>query len=113
MGGSGTTGCKQIVPGGWSYRLMWYRDGLLNMYLYHQDRPGRCGEYVESTVKFQKEVWYNISMYMRLNEPYSSDNGYASLSVNGVKVAEKADIRWRGQNGALIDTFGLSTFYGG
>jgi len=118
FGGTGTTGCKPIVGNGWSARLMWRRNGTLEMYLYHQQRQNRCGDnYMAMTgdalFRVEKGVWYNLKLSVTMNNPPHKSNGRAELFINGVSRAVADGLQWRKVGSAKIDRFGLSTFYGG
>merc|ERR1719446_849091 len=58
-------------------------------------------------------VWYNIKLSVTMNNPVTESNGKAELFVDGVSRAIATGLQWRKDAKANIDTFGLSTFYGG
>lgn len=118
FGGKGTTGCRPIVPDGFSARLMWRANGQVMMYLYHQNRKERCGDNflaMNGAVPFQlkKGTWYRITLSITMNSPPEASNGKAELYIDGVSRSLVTGLQWRKDGKANIDTFGLSTFYGG
>lgn len=117
VGGSHTTGCKDIVPNGWSARFMWHENGGGHFYYYHQDRVSDCGDSKNfpSGDTFRKMAWNRITEHVVVNAPGKAD-GSAQAWLNGVKVTDFGGIKWRGSvadNVALVDQVSLQTFYGG
>lgn len=117
VGGSHTSGCKDIVPDGWSARFMWHENGGGHFYYYHQNRQSGCGDTRDFSggMAFKKMAWNRITEHVIVNEIGKSD-GSAQAWLNGVKVTEMSGIKWRGSvgaNTALIDNVSLQTFYGG
>lgn len=120
-GGAGTTGCKPIVPDGWSARVMWRSGGTFEVYYYHQDRQNRCGDKITAkidgeAIKLQTEQWYSMSLDVKVND-IGAANGAVSLLLGDFVVANRTGIRWRapcsGCRNARVTTLSLSTFYGG
>ena len=112
-GGRCTTGCLPIHADGWSARFMWRENGRIVLYLYHQNRPGRCGEDFDLNFKATPGKWFHIKSQIKIDSP-DKDNGSIKIWVNGKEALEKNDLRLRGAtDGALIDKFNFVTFYGG
>jgi len=60
-GGTTTTGCSSPDPNGWSVRVTW-KDKGPKLYVYHQDRKGRCGDdfLPDPKFPFERNRWYRI-----------------------------------------------------
>jgi len=121
-GGKGTTGCKPIVPNGWSARTMWRTEGRLEMYLYHAGRKNACGDTFKakwgdgSEFMFATGRWYTVSQSVTVNDPVDAANGNSKLYVDGVLMATAENLQWRGveEDGyTLINKMIFGTFYGG
>jgi len=110
-----TTGCQQQVPYGWSVRLMWRPSGVPTIYWYDQNRPGDCGESAYADVRFEKNKWQALSLYVKVNDASSTSNGQMQLYINGKSIASANNIKFRGENGdhTKITRFFFSTFFGG
>ncbi len=113
-GGTGTTGCKPIDPNGWSVRMMWARNGVPQLYIYHQNRANNCGDvYPASNFAFKLGSWYRIDIQVRMNTAVGSGNGYVALYIDGVLRSEARNLNLTGKTSVQIDHFKFSTFYGG
>ncbi len=117
VGGSHTSGCRDIVPDGWSARFMWHENGGGHFYYYHQDRVSGCGDSKDFSngLTFKKSVWNRITEHVVVNTPGQS-NGSAQAWLNGAKVTDMTGIKWRGNVAAtvaMVDQVSLQTFYGG
>ena len=112
---SSVTGCVPLRDNGWSVRLMWRTEGSFMQYLYHQDKEDRCGENVYAEdFTLQKDRWYKVALYVRVNSSASADDGQVRLFVDGQEVARRDNLRLRNTDtGGLIERFYFSTFYGG
>jgi len=123
-GGTTTTGCGDPDPKGWSVRLTWGRGhapygptspvGAPKLYVYHQDRPGRCGDsfYVDN-FEFKRGIWYRIDVQVQMNSAPQSRDGLARLYVDGNLLLEVPELRFTGHASVNIDNFIFSTFHGG
>ena len=109
------TGCVPLNDTGWSVRLMWRAEGNFMQYLYHQGKTERCGENVYAEdFTLQKDRWYEVAIYVRVNSSASADDGQVRLFVDGEEVARRDNLRLRNADtGGLIERFYFSTFYGG
>jgi hypothetical protein len=113
-GGSATVGCNPIDPGGWSVRMNWGASGAPNLYIYHQDRPGPCGDHYEaSNFTFRRGRWYRIDIYVEMNSGIETSDGRASLYIDGVRYVDVRNLNLSGNANVKIDTFLFHTFYGG
>ena len=109
------TGCQPLRDDGWSVRLMWRQAGSFVQYLYHQEKDDRCGEDVRAEdFSFQKDRWYDVALYVRVNRSTSERDGQVRLFVDGEEVARRDNLRLRKtSSGGLIERFMFSSFYGG
>ena len=109
------TGCVPLRDNGWSVRLMWRAEGSFMQYLYHQDKTDRCGENVYAEdFTLQKDRWYKVALYVRVNSLGSAADGQVRLFVDGQEVARRDNLRLRNTDtGGLIERFYFSSFYGG
>ena len=113
-GGTATMGCDPIDPDGWSTRMMWRANGLPELYVYHQDRKYRCGDfYNPSNFFFAPDSWYRIDIQIKMNSSPASKDGRALLYIDGVKQVEVNGLHLSGNANVNIDKFLFSTFYGG
>jgi hypothetical protein len=101
---------------GFSARLMWRRDGLAVLYLYHMDKPGSYGEDIVlvtngSDVYFQPGQWHKITERVKINTGGNYD-GEVQLWIDGEEALLRTGLRFV-TDGSLIDIFYFSTFHGG
>lgn len=110
------TGGLPFGPAQWSARVAFLSNGRIGTYLYHQDLPGRYGEITSATdFMFEPNRYYSVALYVRINDPPEADNGRAELFVDGVKVVDKNNVRFRGADGksTLVQKLLFQTFHGG
>ena len=109
------TGCEAAQDNGWSVRLIWRKDGSFMQYLYHQDKDESCGENVYAqNFTLQKDRWYKVALYVKVNSSASAKDGQVLLYVDGNEVARRDNLRLRNTStGGLIESFLFSSFYGG
>ncbi len=118
-GGTTTTGCDDADPNGWSARIMWRKNGVPEIYLYDQTRTGGCGRSYPPNVEgekdfaFSKGQWHTVELYVQLNSSPSLSDGLIELYVDGRMISQAKALRISGRSNIHIDTFMLSTFYGG
>ncbi|WP_160153354.1 polysaccharide lyase [Microbulbifer sp. ALW1] len=114
-GGSATTGCNPIDPQGWSVRVTFANGGGVKLYVYDQDRTNNCGHSYNNNVgfTFDKNKWYRIDLYVKMNSAPNNADGLAELYIDGVKIAEKHGVRLSGDQNVEVDKFLFSTFHGG
>ena len=110
-----TTGCEPTTPSGWSARTMWRDEGKPSLYTYNQHRQNRCGDIKNAVVGLETGRYYSISLYVKVNQPYSESNGQVSLYIDGELVANETNLQLRSQGGrsSEINQFLFSTFFGG
>lgn len=112
-GGSTYTGGRKPSSGeGWSARYMWMRNGGAMVYLYHVDMPGRWGESLPLRKGFTAGVWHRITQHIQVNTPGKRD-GMLIVWLDGEKVLDRSDLRYRTGEKGLIDSVYFSTFHGG
>ena len=112
------TGCVKQPKDSWSVRLMWRREGIASLYMYHQGRvqsKSRCGIDYKSNFKFRKGKWHRIELFVKVNSSRNRSDGYTSLKIDGKTRLKIRNLKFRATNSkrALIDQFYLSNFYGG
>lgn len=110
------TGGNKVGADNWSARVTFQGSGAPKTYVYHQDMERQYGDSVKATnFKFELGRYYAISLHVKVNEPASAANGFARIYVDGQKVADAENIRFRGNSGesTLISTVLFSTFHGG
>jgi len=64
-----------------------------------------------STMFYKKGQWNPVTIHIKLNDP-GAYNGLLSVTVNGASQAINS-VRYRYSASTLINTFDLSTFFGG
>ncbi|MCF6194507.1 MAG: polysaccharide lyase [Kangiellaceae bacterium] len=112
-GGSLYTGGRHPNDGqGWSTRYMWIEDGEIIIYFYHVDMQHKWGDTVKMNVKFKRGQWYRITQRIKLNSNRDF-NGVMQAWVDGNKVLDHSDVRYRFAPLGNIDTFYFSSFHGG
>lgn len=120
-GGTGTGGCRNIEPDGWSARQVWHKGGEARLYLYHQDRGTGCGDPTTwknpngSTFTFQQDRVYRITQRVKVNTP-NQPNGEDQVWVDGVQVAYRNNIRFRGAvdpSVARVSMLKYHSYFGG
>lgn len=113
-GGNATTGCKPVDPEGWSARMTWGTNGIPQIYVYHQDRRGACGDGVSAEdYILERNRWYRAEIYVRLNSGIGTNDGIAALFLDGEKVAEMTGLNLTGSMNTKIDKFIFNTFHHG
>lgn len=97
---------------GWSARYMWREKGAIILYFYHMDMKHKWGDIIEMYTTFQKNKWYRITQYLKMNDT-DKFNGVMQVWVNGKKVVNNTKVRYRLAPLGDIDSFYFSTFHGG
>ena len=97
---------------GWSARYMWREKGAMILYFYFVDMEHRWGDIVEMNTSFKTNNWYRISQHLKMNTGKKA-NGVMEVWVDGKKVVNKANVRYRFAPLGDIDSFYFSTFHGG
>jgi hypothetical protein len=109
------TGCKTVTPDKWSARIT-----LVNrtpsLYLYDQNKDSECGRQIkQSSLRMEKELWYSVCLYVKVNSAASSSDGIAEIYVNGKLESRMTNVQFYAEDGehTLIQNFLFSTFLGG
>ncbi len=109
------TGCKQVEPHKWSARIT-----LVNrtpsLYLYDQNKNSKCGRQIrQSSLTMEKEHWYSVCLYVKVNSSASNSDGIAEIYVNGKLESRMENVQFHAEDGehTLIQNFLFSTFLGG
>ena len=98
---------------------MWKRDGAIVQYTYHPDQSQNLPYGDEFPWKsggrqyhFTPGIWYHLEVRIVMNTP-GENNGIIQSWLNGVKMLDKQNIRFRDVAGLSIDIDYFSTFFGG
>ncbi|MEK6233411.1 MAG: hypothetical protein N2C14_01740, partial [Planctomycetales bacterium] len=105
-------GGEKVEPDGWSARLMFLEQGKLRIYNYHQNLGKKYGEGpTAAKFRFEKNRFYRITHHVRLNDPPSASNGFAHVYVDGERLVENNELRFRAVGGphTLIRRFLVNT----
>lgn len=112
-GGNKYTGGTHPKNGeGWSARYMWREKGAMIVYFYHMDNEHEWGDIVEMDTVFDRNKWYRITQHLKMNDT-DKFNGIMEVWVDGKKVTNETNVRYRLAPLGEIDTFYFSTFHGG
>jgi hypothetical protein len=116
-GKTNTGGHRPDGTDGWSARMMWRKEGKAVQYVYHADQASNYGDDFEwrtdyGASTFLTNQWYTVEHHVVMNTPGNKD-GRIEAWLDGVKVLDKTDLRFREGNNFGIDTFMFSTFFGG
>lgn len=126
-GGTGNTGGN--TPNGtdgWSARMMWVTYGPAPgdqanaiQYVYHPDQPGTFGDNIRwddtadgSWADFEADRWYSFEHRIVMNTPGQYD-GTIQVWLDGERVLDVDDLRFRDVSTFGIDQLIFSTFFGG
>lgn len=116
---SGCTMNQNNIDNGFSCRLMWRRNRAqtdtpyLILYLYHPYKD-RCGDNIRILTGLQKEKWYTIRQYVKMNTP-GQNNGIIRMWIDGDQVLNKTDVLLRksGKSNVKINALVANTYRGG
>ncbi len=112
-GGRTFTGGRHPKNGeGWSARYMWREKGAMIVYFYHMDNKHEWGDIVEMDTIFKTGKWYRIVQHLKMNDT-DKFNGIMEVWVDGKKVTNETNVRYRLAPLGDIDSFYFSTFHGG
>lgn len=113
IGGAGNTGGNRPTGrDGWSGRMMWRPGGAAVQYVYHPDQPGIYGEDFPWGRRFEPGRWHTVEHRFVMNAPGEMD-GTLQAWFDGLEVLQVGGLRFRDVPGFAIDTFYISTFFGG
>lgn len=108
-----TGGAKPDGRDGWSVRAMWVKDGKLGQYVYHPDQAKAFGDFFEwDAPPAEKGKWYQVKTAVRLNTA-GQRNGAITTWLNGKKVLDKRDLRFRIGGDLKIERVLFAVFFGG
>jgi len=110
------TGGNDTTPDGWSARINFRADGGIGTYIYDQDKDRKYGiSEVSPDFFFEKGRYYALTLYLRINDRGHEANGTAEVYVDGERVVEHANLRFRNstRRDSRITNFLFSTFHGG
>ncbi|REG89446.1 polysaccharide lyase [Winogradskyella sediminis] len=115
-GGSTYTGGNHPDNGeGWSARYMWVNRNAgveAIVYFYYMDMTSEYGDSVDSGIYFETGKWYRLTQRIKLNQN-NLPNGIMQVWIDGVKVIDDTEVRYRLWDQGDIDSFYFSTFHGG
>ncbi len=120
-GGRAYSGCRSEETkrngDGWSSRVMWTDGGnnrpFFYPYVYYNGMPTRCGDSFNKKYYIQKNKWYTVEMFVKMNTG-SSSNGVLRIKVNNQTLIQKNNMKWVTKNaGREIDKFMMGIFRGG
>ncbi len=112
-GGEKYTGGTHPKNGeGWSARFMWSEGNKIIVYFYHMDMKGRWGDVIYTNRIFTLGKWHRITQHLKMNTG-KKFNGVMEVWVDGEKVVDNAEVRYRLAPLGEIDSFYFSTFHGG
>ena len=110
------TGGNAMRPDGWSARVTFKEEGTIRSYLYCQNKDGKYGASVSNPrFQFKRERYYAVSLHVKLNSAPDSEDGFARIYVDGERLVDHQDVRFRESMGetTLISQFMFSAFHGG
>lgn len=112
-GAKWTGGTRPLNGEGWSARLMWRKEGLVELYLYYIDMQGQWGESITfGGYYFEPGKWYEITQRIKVNSP-GEQNAVIQIWINDELVLNKQQFRLRVTETGMIDSLFFSTFHGG
>jgi len=97
---------------GWSARYMWVEEGEIIVYFYHMDMKNKWGDAVRLNTKFKPGQWYRITQYIKVNSEDNFD-GKMYVWIDGKRILENENVRYRIAPLGEINSFYFSTFFGG
>ncbi|QPH54235.1 glycoside hydrolase family 9 protein [Pontivivens ytuae] len=102
---------------GFTARYMWREDGEAELYLYHMDKASPWGDSYKfrgengNPVKFQDGEWHQLVQRVKINSDNNRD-GEIDVWMDGQQVLQLDGLRMV-NDGSGIDSFYLSSFFGG
>ncbi len=87
----------------------------LGNYVYHLDGNSDYGETISwnsALSLLQKNRWYAIEQYLKLNDPGQA-NGQLAVWLDGRKIFDKTDLRFRKTTQLKIESLWLNFYHGG
>lgn len=105
-----------MKPSGWSSRIMFFDQGKIASYLYHQRKLGKYGDTrIDENFKFQTGKFYAVTLYTKINSSADAKDGEAWVYIDGKKIVGQSSVQfWKSdQELSKISKFMFSTFFGG
>ncbi|WP_298955205.1 polysaccharide lyase [uncultured Nonlabens sp.] len=117
---AGCTRNNNSIKNGFSCRLMWRSNGgdtpaRLVVYTYFPDRDiSKCGENETIIRGLEKNRWYTIKQYLKLNTP-GQNNGIIKMFIDGVEELTLNNVKFResGKGNVKINDLIMNTYRGG
>ena len=109
-------GGKKMQDDGWSVRATFKAKGEIATYIYYQNKPNKWGDGITTSHPVFTPGEYNdVAIYVKLNNPVSSNNGRCEIWVDGKLQISQDSIQYRKVPGdsTLITHFLFNTFHGG
>lgn len=104
------------APDGWSARVVFRKEGGIETYVYNQGQAGDFGQIFRAKdFRFEPGRYYRVTLYVKVNSGAQASDGVVRLFVDGQKLVERTDLRYRAVDGdrGLISRVLFSTFHGG
>jgi hypothetical protein len=113
FGGVGNSG-GHIPNGsdGFSFRLMWMREGQARVYAYLPSSVQYGTGIFENRFRFQRGRWHTVMEVVRLNTPGKAD-GMVSLQIDGIPVGRQNNLLIRKDAQLRINGVFVDVFFGG
>jgi hypothetical protein len=113
FGGSATSGGeKPDGTNGFSTRFMWRRDGQGEVYAYLPTSSKYGTSIGRGQWYFTPGTWHHLEQQVDLNQPEKS-NGRVQVWLDGKKVLDQRNLRFRATQTLKIEGIFFSTFFGG
>lgn len=109
-------GGEPARPDGWSARVMFREHGVLETYLYEQDKDWMWGiGQAAEGFRFQPGRWTSVSIHVRVNSEADRAEGFTHVYVDGRRLIAHDGVRFREtlSDETLICQAMFSTFHGG
>jgi hypothetical protein len=112
-GGKGNSG--GIIPNGadgFSFRLMWGKDGAGEVYAYLPSSVKYGTGFFRGKFRFQRGTWHQVVEEIRLNTPGKSD-GVLRFWFDGSLIGERTDLIVRTVESLKVNGLFFDCFFGG
>jgi hypothetical protein len=91
-------------------------EGQLESYTYHPHKTTACGDGARFPAYLEDNVWYHVSMDVKMNTPGKKDGEYV-IRVDGKEVFRRTNFMWRvnvgGQPAFGINKLQVHSYFGG
>jgi hypothetical protein len=105
-----------MEPSRWSSRIMFFDQGKIASYLYHQRKTGQYGDtHIDENFKFQNGKFYAVTLYTKINSSAEASDGEAWVYIDGKRIVGQGNVQfWKTDpESSKISKFMFSTFFGG